>query len=115
MPIHRLDTVLREHVASLERSGTAKGKEAVVVAVRPAEGDRGPRFLLEGEGDKEFIRMNSNSYLGLGLHPEEIRGGGGGDAAFGAGPGAVRFISGTYEAHVALERELAHSTGARPR
>ena len=27
--------------------------------------------------------------------------------AFGAGPGAVRFISGTYSAHLELERRLA--------
>ena len=107
MPIDRLDAVLREQVASLERSGTAKGVEAVVVGVRAAEGERGPRFLLAGEGGKEFIRMNSNSYLGLGLRPEVIRAEEEATRAFGAGPGAVRFISGTYEAHVALERELA--------
>ena len=107
MPIDRLDHVLAEAVAALERSGTAKGTESVVVGVRPAEGDRGPRFLLEGEGDQEFLRMNSNAYLGLGLHPQVIRAEEEATRAFGAGPGAVRFISGTYEAHVALERELA--------
>jgi glycine C-acetyltransferase len=107
MPNDRLVAVLREQVASLERAGTAKGAEAVVVAVRPAEGGRGPRFLLEGAGDKEFIRMNSNSYLGMGLHPEVIRAEEEATRAFGAGPGAVRFISGTYAPHVELERELA--------
>ena len=107
MPIDRLDAVLREHVASLERSGTAKGEEAVVVAVRRPEAERGPRFLLQGEGDKEFIRMNSNSYLGMGLRPAVIRAEEEATRAFGTGPGAVRFISGTYAAHVALEQELA--------
>ncbi|HSH75075.1 MAG TPA: aminotransferase class I/II-fold pyridoxal phosphate-dependent enzyme, partial [Longimicrobiales bacterium] len=107
MPIDRLDAVLGEHVAALEEAGTAKGSESVVVGVKPAEGGRGPRFLLAGEGDKEFIRMNSNSYLGLGLHPEVIRAEEEATRAFGAGPGAVRFISGTYDAHVELERELA--------
>ncbi len=107
MPVDRLRTVLRNHVASLEEAGTAKGEEKVVVAVKPAQGDRGPRFLLRGEGDKEFIRMNSNSYLGLGLHPEVIRAEEEATRAFGAGPGAVRFISGTYEAHVRLEEKLA--------
>jgi glycine C-acetyltransferase len=107
LPIDRLDAVLREHVAALDRAGTAKGAESVVVAVRPAEGARGPRFLLAGEGDKEFIRMNSNSYLGMGLRPEVIRAEEEATRAFGAGPGAVRFISGTYQAHVDLERELA--------
>jgi glycine C-acetyltransferase len=107
MPIDRLDSVLREAVASLERSGSAKGAESVVVGVRPAEGGRGPRFLLAGEGDKEFMRMNSNSYLGMGLRPEVVHAEEEATRAFGVGPGAVRFISGTYGAHVALERELA--------
>jgi glycine C-acetyltransferase len=77
------------------------------VAVKPAETDRGPRFLLRGEGEKEFLRMNSNSYLGMGLRPEVVEAEEVATREFGAGPGAVRFISGTYEPHVTLERELA--------
>jgi len=107
MPVDRLTRVLRDHVTGLEEAGTAKGGETVVVGVRRADGERGPRFLLEGEGDKEFLRMNSNSYLGMGLRPEVIEAEERATEAFGAGPGAVRFISGTYAAHVALERELA--------
>jgi len=79
----------------------------VVVGVLRAEGDRGPRFLLAGEGDKQFMRMNSNSYLGTGLRDEVIEAEEAATREFGAGPGAVRFISGSYEAHLTLERELA--------
>ena len=107
MPLDRVGAVLDAHVKSLEEAGTAKGSEHVVVAVKPAEGSRGPRFLLEGHGAKEFIRMNSNSYMGLGLHPGVMAAEEAATAEFGAGPGAVRFISGTYAPHVALERELA--------
>jgi glycine C-acetyltransferase len=107
MPVDRLTTVLRNHVTGLREAGTAKGSETVVVGVRRAEGDRGPRFLLDGEGDKEFMRMNSNSYLGMGLRPEVIDAEERATAEFGAGPGAVRFISGSYEAHLTLEKELA--------
>ncbi|MDH3206764.1 MAG: aminotransferase class I/II-fold pyridoxal phosphate-dependent enzyme [Gemmatimonadota bacterium] len=107
MPIDRLSNVLRGHVDDLIAAGTSKGAETVVVGVRPAEGDRGPRFLLAGEGDREFMRMNSNSYLGLGLHPDVIRAEEEATRAYGAGPGAVRFISGTYAAHIDLEAELA--------
>ena len=107
MPIDRLNAVLDAHVNELEAAGTAKGAEAVVTGVLPAEGDRGPRFHLEGQGDREFIRMNSNSYLGLGLRKEVMAAEEHGTAAYGAGPGAVRFISGTYDVHVELERELA--------
>jgi glycine C-acetyltransferase len=111
MPVDRLTAVLKDHVAALEEAGTAKGAETVVVGVRRADGDRGPRFLLEGEGDKEFIRMNSNSYLGMGLRPEVIEAEERATAEFGAGPGAVRFISGSYASHRALERELAEFHG----
>jgi len=107
MPLDRLGAVLDSHVKGLRDAGTAKGQEAVVVAVKPAEGDRGPRFLLRGQGEKEFIRMNSNSYMGLGLHPEVMRAEEEATQRFGAGPGAVRFISGTYDAHVRLEERLA--------
>lgn len=107
MPLDRLTATLDEHVAKLEAQGTAKGAEAVVREVLPAQGARGPRFLLEGQGDKPFLRMNANSYLGLGLLPEVIEAGEAAAKAMGAGPGAVRFIAGTYAAHTELERALA--------
>ncbi|HET9948251.1 MAG TPA: aminotransferase class I/II-fold pyridoxal phosphate-dependent enzyme, partial [Longimicrobiales bacterium] len=110
MPFDRLAARLDEHVRDLERAGTAKGAEKVVVGVVPARDGRGPRFLLEGEG-REFIRMNSNSYLGMGFRPEVIAAEEEAAGAYGAGPGAVRFISGTYAPHVALERELARFHG----
>ena len=72
MPLTRLAQVLDAHVQGLESAGTAKGAESVVTGVRRASGDKGPRFLLEGEGEREFIRMNSNSYLGMGLRDEVI-------------------------------------------
>ena len=51
--------------------------------------------------------MNSNSYLGMGLRAEVIAAEEKATRMFGAGPGAVRFISGSYGAHVALEEKLA--------
>ncbi len=107
MPLDRLHAALDEHVAGLERAGTAKGAEAVVTEVIRARGDRGPRFRLAGHGDKEFLRMNSNSYLGLGLRDDVIAAEEEGSRRYGAGPGAVRFISGTYDAHTELEERLA--------
>ncbi len=107
MPLNRLTPVLRQSVEALEQESRRKGHEAVVVGVLPPEGTRGPRYLLEGYGNKPFLRMNSNSYLGLSGHPalkkaEEVA-----IERFGVGPGAVRFISGTYRVHVELERHLA--------
>ena len=107
MPLDRISGVLKDHVTDLVEKGMAKGAESVVTKVFPPQGDRGPRFLLEGEGDREFIRMNSNSYLGMGLRSEVIEAEEGAAKSFGAGPGAVRFISGTYGAHIELEAALA--------
>ena len=107
MPLDRLAGVLEAHVADLEERGTAKGAETVVAEViRPRDG-RGPRFRLASEGDREFVRMNSNSYLGMSLHLDVIAAEEEAAQRYGAGPGAVRFISGTYEPHVELERRLA--------
>lgn len=111
MPMDRLSAVLDSHVAELEDAGTAKGAEDVVTAVLPATEDRGPRFHLEGQGEKAFIRMNSNSYLGLSLRKDLMEAEEHGTSKYGAGPGAVRFISGTYDVHVELEKDLARFHG----
>ena len=107
MTIDRLNAVLKTAVDELRAEGTAKANEMVVTRIRPATEERGPRYLIEGYGDKEFIRMNSNSYLGMSMIPEVIEAEEGAAREFGTGPGGVRFISGTYKAHTDLEAQLA--------
>jgi glycine C-acetyltransferase len=107
MPLDRIHRTLQAHLNELEEKGTGKGAEDVVTEVLPAAGDRGPRHRLEGQGETGFIKMNSNGYLGLSLHPEVIAAEEEVSRAVGTGPGAVRFISGTYRQHVELERRLA--------
>lgn len=111
MPFDRLHGALNAHLSDLEEKGTLKGAEDVIVEVVPAKDGRGPRYRLEGCGDRDFIKMNSNSYLGLSLHPEVMAAEEEAAAAFGTGPGAVRFISGTYRQHLDLERRLAEFHG----
>jgi glycine C-acetyltransferase len=111
MSLDKLNIVLDQQVKELEAKGTAKGAELVIEKVIPAEGDRGPRYLVRGHGDKQFIKMNSNSYLGLSMckrviEAEEIAA-----QKYGVGPGAVRFISGTYDTHITLEERLAKFHG----
>lgn len=107
MPVDRLSSVLESHLAGLRERGTAKGKESVIVRVARASGDRGPRYFLEGEGELPFVKMNSNNYLGMSLRPEVIAAEEEATRELGAGPGAVRFISGTYWPHTELEARLA--------
>jgi glycine C-acetyltransferase len=107
MPLNRLSAVLRPSLETLEQEGRRKGHETVVVGILPPQGDRGPRYLLQGYGDKPFIRMNSNSYLGLSRHPALKNAEEEAIEHFGVGPGAVRFISGTHAPHIELEGHLA--------
>lgn len=105
--MEKLDRVLTAAVNELKAKGTAKGKELVITGVKAATETNCPRFYVEGYGDKEFIKMNSNSYLGLSLRKDMIEAEEEAAKTFGVGPGAVRFISGTYKAHVELEKKLA--------
>ncbi len=107
MPLDRLNDTLAADLRGLDEKGTRKGVETVFTGVVPAADGRGPRYLVAGLEDRPFLKMNSNNYLGMALDPAVIGAEEEATAAFGAGPGAVRFISGTYQAHVALERQLA--------
>jgi glycine C-acetyltransferase len=82
-------------------------KKILITGIQTAAGGFSERYYLEGYGDRAFLRMNSNSYLGLALHRQVIASEARAAEQFGTGPGAVRFISGTYHPHVELEKALA--------
>ena len=102
----RLDSTLADEISDLRSSGTAKGDEVVITQVEGPRAGMGPRYRLAGQ-DRDFLRMNSNGYLGLAHHPAVIDAEERAVAEFGAGPGAVRFISGTFQPHIDLEARLA--------
>src|SRR5204863_329345 len=70
---------------------------------------QGPVVEMEGRG--EVLVLSSNNYLGLGNHPEVIEAGIDGLRRYGAGTASVRFICGTFQPHLELERELADLVG----
>ncbi len=107
MPSDRIAQILSSQLHEMANDGRAKGKESVIVGVIPAAAERGPRYLLAGEGDRPFLRMNSNAYLGMSLRAETIAAEDAAVRKYGTGPGAVRFISGTWAPHVELEQRLA--------
>ncbi|MBN2280590.1 MAG: aminotransferase class I/II-fold pyridoxal phosphate-dependent enzyme [Candidatus Marinimicrobia bacterium] len=111
MSLQKLEKTIALNLEDLYSSGRAKGKEKVVVNVKKAFGTHGPRYFLEGFGDKEFIKMNANSYLGLSLRDDMVQAEEEAARKFGVGPGAVRFISGTYNMHIQLEKKLAEFHG----
>lgn len=110
MSLERLNAALVKEFQVLEEEGRLKAQERVIVAYEPATGDRGPRYRLAGD-DRLFLRMNSNSYLSLSHHPALTAAADEATHALGVGPGAVRFIDGTYAQHVELERRIAAYVG----
>ncbi len=103
----RLEQSLKASLTDRADAGTLKGDEDVITGVLAAQAGHGPRYLLAGENDRAFLRMNANAYLGMGLRREIIEAEEDAVRNYGTGPGAVRFISGTYLPHVELEHRLA--------
>ncbi len=107
MGLSNVEKVLQHALEQSEVEGRLKGKEFIITGVKRAAGPKGPRYFLQGKGEQEFIRMNSNSYLGMSFRDEILAVGERAAGKYGVGPGAVRFISGTFEPHRELEKRLA--------
>ncbi len=110
MSLEKLNAGLVRDVETLASEGRAKAPERVLSGYVPPRDGRGPRYRIEGS-DQEFLRMNSNSYLSLShderlLHRADVAA-----KEYGVGPGAVRFIDGTFTPHVELERRVAAFCG----
>ncbi len=65
---------------------------------------QGPQVVMEG---KDIIMIGSNNYLGLTSHPEVIEAGVKALEKYGSGCSGSRFLNGTLDTHVLLEKELA--------
>ncbi|MBQ9103709.1 MAG: aminotransferase class I/II-fold pyridoxal phosphate-dependent enzyme [Clostridia bacterium] len=68
------------------------------------ETKQGPEVVMEG---KEIIMIGSNNYLGLTSHPEVIEAGVKAIEKYGSGCSGSRFLNGTLDTHLLLEKELA--------
>ena len=107
MSLDKIEHYLTGYLKDLQRKGICKGDEKIITAIKPPTAGFGERYQLEGYGERAFLRMNSNGYLGLARHPGVIEAEAKAAEAFGAGPGAVRFISGSFRPHIELEERLA--------
>ncbi len=97
-----LDERLRDELDRLKEAGTYKRFNTL-------ESAQGPVVRMAGRG--EVIVLSSNNYLGLADRPEVVEAGIEGLRRYGAGTASVRFICGTFEPHLELERELADLVG----
>lgn len=76
--------------------------------LRAVQGPQGPFVTVEGRTLRLFC---SNDYLGLASHPALTSAARQAIERYGYGTGASRLVSGTMEAHVALEERLAGFLG----
>ncbi len=98
---------LEKDLEQRSSQGILKGEEKVIEKIVAGSNGHGPRVLIKGQGSTPFLRMNSNSYLGLPHHPALLKSAEDAAHRYGIGPGAVRFISGTTRPHIDLEDALA--------
>ncbi len=110
MSLARYSAGLKNEVQQMTLEGRTKPPERVIVNYIPAKDGFGPRYKL-AEQESSFLRCNSNSYLSLSHHKDVLVAADEASHKFGAGPGAVRFIDGTFQAHVDLEERIAQFTG----
>ncbi|NOX35674.1 MAG: aminotransferase class I/II-fold pyridoxal phosphate-dependent enzyme [Deltaproteobacteria bacterium] len=110
MSTNKLDISLARELDVLKKEGRAKSPERIIEQYIPPKGKFGPRYKLAGN-DNEFIRLNSNSYLSLSNNPELVAAADKASRTFGVGPGAVRFIDGTFILHDQLEKRVARFVG----
>jgi glycine C-acetyltransferase len=97
-----LDQRLGAELERLREAGTYKRFNTL-------RSPQGPLVQMEGRG--EVLVLSSNNYLGLADRPEVVEAGIEGLRRYGAGTASVRFICGTFEPHLELERELAELVG----
>jgi glycine C-acetyltransferase len=97
-----LEERLRSELEGLREAGTYKRSNTLL-------SPQGPVVEMAGRG--EVLVLSSNNYLGLAARPEVVDAGIEGLRRYGAGTASVRFICGTFEPHLDLERELADLVG----
>jgi glycine C-acetyltransferase len=97
-----LDQAIGAELDGLREAGTYKHPNVL-------QSPQGAVVEMEGRG--EVLVLSSNNYLGLAGRPEVVEAGIEGLRRYGAGTGSVRFICGTFEPHLELERELADFSG----
>lgn len=98
----RLDSHLAKALSRIDQAGRRRN-------MRPAQLASGGRVLRDG---RNLIDFSSNDYLGLARHPLLIERSREWTERLGTGSGASRLVTGTSEAHLALEARIARFKGA---
>lgn len=92
---------LRGELDEIEQAGLTKRERGI----------RGPQSALVGVGTAEVLNFCANNYLGLANDARIIAAARSGLDEWGYGMASVRFICGTQDQHLALEKRLASFLG----
>lgn len=92
-------------VARIDEAHVTKRNERLIEKFTK---ESSPKAII---GGKQYRVFNSNDYLGLRHHPTLKKAEHTYSELCGTGPGAVRFISGSFEVHAKLEQALARFHG----
>ncbi len=105
MPKSQFFQTLQSEIDRIDEAKVTKRNERVIEGFTTG---KNPKALVDG---KEYAIFNSNDYLGLRHLPQIKEAEHKASQAYGAGPGAVRFISGSLKVHRDLEKALAKFHG----
>lgn len=97
--------VLQKELQRVDEAKISKRFEKVIEGFTV---DASPKAIIQG---KEYRIFNSNDYLGLRHHSKLKNAEHEASQKFGAGPGAVRFISGSLQVHRDAEKAIAKFHG----
>jgi glycine C-acetyltransferase len=105
MSTQKFYQTLQAEVQRIDQAAISKRHEHLIEGFTS---DASPKAIIDG---REISIFNSNDYLGLRHHPALKQAEHDASSKLGTGPGAVRFISGSFAVHRELERKLAKFHG----
>lgn len=105
MPRSNFFDLLTKEVTRIDEVKTSKRNEKIIEGFTR---DPSPKAIING---REIRIFNSNDYLGLRHNPGLKQAEQEASEKYGAGPGAVRFISGSLKIHRDLEKKAAQFHG----
>ena len=95
----QMKEIIDEELISIKKAGTWKTERVINTPQQSWIG-------VKGESSK-LLNFCANNYLGLSSHPEVIAAGKEALDSHGAGLSSVRFICGTMDIHIKLEKQIA--------
>ncbi|HZW99559.1 MAG TPA: glycine C-acetyltransferase, partial [Trueperaceae bacterium] len=102
----RFEEHLKDELAAVADAGLTKEEREIV-----SSQDAVIEVRLPGGGRREALNLCANNYLGLANHPDVVRAAQRAAEEHGFGMASVRFICGTQDVHLELERRLAEFLG----